>query len=191
MKKELIENILVRIHLKPNSSEIGGRENFMIYGILLFPMLIGYIIFYGVFELRAEALIYAFIVFVTILVNLFFFFKNSWRSHYRLCLILDGGYIQFLDAEKLITRIPLDEIRMEIQWCKKSNCPAVLLKHQNMPVILIGQKKGNEAIKNSSLQKEMCQPDYWLVRNDDWQKLVQGLTQRSKMVSAMTELVNE
>ena len=154
----------------PNSSEVGMEQAFSIYGILLLPKLIGGIILYYIFELRGIYFLIALALLFILMLNIYFYYKRIlWKEH-QLKLIVDSNYLRLMDNKNIYMSAHIKEIKTRKIITGKKNYPAISIKSEGFDEILIGLKKQQNTL-DSEQSTSICQPDYWLIKGEEWKTL--------------------
>lgn len=156
-----IANTIHRFELTANSATAAHEKAFSLYGILLFPALLGSGLMYNVFHLEGMYFIMAFMVMMGILVNVYFFYQRTIAKNQTLKLIIQEGYIQLIDHQQIHVQEEIKHITIQLIRCGKHLQPALRLSGEYFQGIIIGLK--NIEIENAiETHNKLCQPDYWL-----------------------------
>ena len=163
-----------RYELIPNTILIGAENAFSIYSILIIPNLLGGIILYNLFGIRGSFFWVTVGLLALLLVNLYVYYKRTFRSDYVLKLIIDRNYIQIMSDNKIQFQAPTSEVTMRLIKCGKQNYSAIKIRHEEFQVFIIGFKE-SLPIEEHTIRQPLTQPDYWLKNKREWKQLYQQL----------------
>ena len=172
-------NEIYRWELMPNNYINGSEQTFSLYGILLTPTFIGAFLFYYVFEMRGLYFWSIWSVLILILGNIYFFYKRTTYRSNVLKLIIQNNYLQIMSNHALLLDVHIQNVSVKMIYCTIEKHPAIHIRSNDDLDIVIASKK-KQILFDSETNDFLCQPDYWLVNDQEWNKLYEQLSYKGK-----------
>ena len=176
-QKPFQSNHIYRFELTSNSAHYASEKAFNLYGILIIPILLGGILMYDVFKLTDEYFMYAFMVMVLTILNIYFFYQRMIKRNHILKLIIFDDYLQIMNSKQIYFNEKINLLDIEIIRCGIPLQSAIKISHEDFQDIIIGLKIPSSKIKTGT-KHDLSNADYSLKTKPQSQALMDILQNR-------------
>ena len=159
-----------RFELFPNTTNIRLENAFSIWGILIFPIIVGSLLLYHVFGVRGVFFWSSFGLFLLVLINIFIFYRTQTYKENVHRLILDRNFIQMINQSNIQFQADIRDVTVENLKCSKEGYPAIRIYNEELQSIIIGFRQSSPS-NNHENSYPLSQPDYWIQHKKEWNKL--------------------